>query len=338
MWPFNKLVRGASSSTNSRISLAGQISTFGDLQESLDATLAAYRGALDSIVNHSPKTLREQAADLKKNLRQIRARIDGLPSLALMKETSKDVDREIANWGKATEASFEAQERETKEAMAAVAVMAEALGAHEKTYGVRFRGISKKLRLLTTSNDISEIRKKLQGEIELLEQYVNQMTQESESALERLRDLDKARRAREVTVAAVAAVVAEATAPGSSAAGDDRKRLSEAVRAQVRTEDRVAIVRVITQESVATKGRDLIVGRMKDVFESPSLTGQWSADTFVSITRLPLPEAAARLEIVERDLSVKLAGRLDGTVFEKTPGSTAAELLGRFERAPQAAA
>jgi hypothetical protein len=243
------------------------------------------------------------------------------------------VDRELANWGKTTEASFEAQERETKDAMAAVAVMAEALGSHEKTYGARFRGISKKLRLLTTSNDISEIRKKLQGEIELLEQYVNEMTRESESALDRLRDLDKARKARAATVAAVVAVVSEV----SGSALEDHKRLSDAIRSQVKTEDRVAIVRMVTQESIATKGRDLIVERLKDVFESPGITGQWGANTFVSITRLSLPEAAARLEIVERDLSLKLGRKLEGTVFEKTPGTTPAELLGRFEKPPKAA-
>lgn len=334
MWPFNKLGLGSSSSTGGRVSLAGQIASFGDLEEILETALAAYRGSLDSVVNHTPKMLRDQSGDLKKNLRQIRARLEGQPSTALLKETVKEVDRELANWGKNTEASFEEQERETKDAMAAVAVMAEALGSHEKTYGVRFRGISKKLRLLTTSNDISEIRKKLQSEIELLEQYVNQMTQESDSALDRLRDIDNARRARATSVAVVLAVVSDATA-GST---DGKKKLSEAIRAQIRTEDRVAIVRLAAQESIATKGHSLIVERLKDVFESPSMTGQWSAESFVSITRLSLPEAAARLEIVERDLSVKLGGKLEGTIFEKTPGSTTAELLGRFETSPKVAA
>ncbi len=339
MWPFNKLGQSSSSSAGGRVSLTGQIANFGDLEEILETTLSAYRGSLDSVVNHTPKMLRDQSADLKKNLRQIRARLEGQPSTALLKETVKEVDRELSNWGKTTEASFEAQERETKDAMAAVAVMAEALGSHEKTYGVRFRGISKKLRLLTTSNDISEIRKKLQGEIELLEQYVNQMTQESDSALGRLRDLDNARRARAATVEAALSNAGKPARSSDPSVGSiaDKMKLSEAIRAQIRTEDRVAIVRLSAEESIASKGHSLIVERLKDVFESPSMTGQWNEETFVSITRLPLPEAAARLEIVEQDLSVKLGGKLDGTVFEKTPGSTAAELLGRFEASPKAA-
>jgi uncharacterized protein YukE len=334
MWPFNKLSTGSSPN---RVSLSGQIASFGDLEEIMDTALAGYRAALDSVVMHTPKMLRDQSTDLKKNLRQIRARLEGQPSTALLRETVKEVDRELANWGKRTEASFEAQEKETKDAMAAVAVMAEALGAHEKTYGVRFRGISKTLRVLTTSNDISEIRKKLQGEIELLEQYVNQMTQESESALGRLKDLDDQRRARMATDKA-AADKAAAAEVGGALGGDDRRRLSDAVRSQIKTEDRVAIVRLQAPEPIAAKGHSLIVERLRDVFESPLLTGQWSPESFVSITRLPLPEAAARLEIVERDLSVKLGGKLDGTVFEKTPGSTPSELLGRFESSPKIAA
>lgn len=324
MWPFDKIGKRAGQSA-AGYSLNGQIASFGNLEETLDTAMAGYRGTLDSVVNHTPRILKEQSGDLKKNLRQIRVRLEGQPSTALLKETVKDVDRELSHWGKTTEAGFEAQERETKDAMAAVAVLAEALGGHEKTYGVRFRGISKKLRLLTTSNDISEIRKKLQGEIELLEQYCEEMTKETEAALGRMRELDKAKRERSLTVAALET-------------GDARMRLTDVIRQQVKTDDRVAVVRLTTTATVAAKGSALVVARLQDVFDSPGMSGQWGSETFVSITRLSLPEAAARLEIVERDLSTKLGGKLEGMVFEKTPGTTVAEFLGRFELKSEVAA
>ena len=94
----------------------------------------------------------------------------------------------------------------------------------------------------------------------------------------------------------------------------------------MRTDDRIAVVRITASVAVSAKGRDLV--------ESPVMTGPWGAESFFSIARLSLPEAAARLELVERDLSAKLGGKLESTVFQKTPSTTVAEFLGRFEGAP----
>jgi hypothetical protein len=326
MWPFNK---SPGWSGGGRTSLGGQITNFADLEEVVEGVLCAYRAALESVANHTPRMANEQSGGLRRNLRQIRARLDSQPSVAVLKETAKEVDRELANWSRATEASLEAQEKEAKEAMAAIAVMAEALGSTEKTYGVRFRGISKKLRVLTTSNDIAEIRKKLQAEIELLEQYVDRMTQENESALGRLRDLESARRAR---------AEADKETAADRESEEHRKPLVEAIRTQVKTGDRVAIIRVTAPADVASKGSALILARMRDVFESSALTGQWNAHNFIAICYLPLPEAAARLEIMERDLSAKLGVKLESTVFEKTPGCNSTELLTRFLAIPKVAA
>lgn len=311
MWPFSK----------SAVSLKSEINSYKQLEQLLEESLAAFRTALDSVVQHSPRLQRGSGiTDWRKNLRQWRARLEGPPSVDLLRDTSKMVDRELAAWGKSIEQDFDAQEQDTKEAMAAVAVMAEALGANEKTYGVRFRGISKKLRLLSTSNDIAEIRRKLQGEIELLEKYVDEMSTDNESALNRLRDLRKPR----------------AAAPPSGS-GLSNPKLIETIRSTVRTEDRVVVVSMRLPAEVHGSQGAPVLARLAEAFETPELTGQLASGLFLAVTRLALPEAAVRLEILEHDLSTKLGVRVETGIFEKAPGMSATELLLRADSRKAAA-
>ena len=146
MWPFGK------STSSSSVSITGEINSFRMLELILDEALAGYRSMLDSIVNHTPRiAYGPPNGDWRKNLRQMKARLEGQPAAATLKETARAVERELTTWGKVTQQNLEAQEQETKEAMAALSVMAEVLSGHEDTYGARFRGISKKLRILTST-------------------------------------------------------------------------------------------------------------------------------------------------------------------------------------------
>lgn len=304
MWPFEKKSRG--------VSIHEEMQSYASLQQLLEELVGAYRGLLDGLIQHMPKTSNAGAgaADWRKNIRQLGARLDTALSIPTVKETSKAVNRELAAWGKATESHFEKQERETKEAMAAVAVMAEALSAQEKTYGVRFRGISKKLRILTTSNDIAEIRRKMQTEIELLEQYVDAMSSDSRSALGSIRPLQR-----------------NPTQP--EAAVERGAEFADAIRTRVGEGDRVAVVVVAVPPGATRQHAAIVQARLAEAFECPDLAGPIADGLIVAVTRLSLPETAARLDIVERDLSAKLGMHVDSSAFEKAPGMSVADLLGK---------
>ncbi len=309
MWPFDKKSRG--------VSLHEEMQSYGSLQQMIEELVGAYRGALDSLMQHTPKTSAAGAPDWRKNIRQLRARFDTSLSIPVVKETAKAVNREIAVWGSATESHFERQEKETKEAMAAVAVMAEVLSAQEQTYGVRFRGISKKLRILTTSNDIAEIRRKLQSEIELLEQYVDAMAADSRSALGSVRQLQRAE-----------------ARPDDAVAGPD---VAQAIRSNVTTGDRVSVVVVSLPAGASRQHGAMVQARLSEAFECRDLAGPVSGGLYLAVTRLSLPETAARLEVVERDLSAKLGMAVDSSAFEKPPGMSVAEMMGKVAAAVEEA-
>ena len=69
--------------------------------------------------------------------------------------------------------------------------------------------------------------------------------------------------------------------------------------------------------------------RLAEAFECPDLAGPIADGLIVAVTRLSLPETAARLDIVERDLSAKLGMHVDSSAFEKAPGMSVADLLGK---------
>ena len=108
------------------------------------------------------------------------------PSKPLLAEVSQQVDRTLGIYNKEIESDLNLQTREAKQVMAIVAVMAESMADREKQYNVRFRGIGKKLRVLTTSNDLAEIRRKLEAEVTQLEKYVDDMARDTESAVSRV--------------------------------------------------------------------------------------------------------------------------------------------------------
>ena len=114
------------------------------------------------------------------------------------------------------------------------------------------------------------------------------------------------------------------------------------MKARIGKGDRFAVVRLISEghaKNLADEGAiELIIRRLGDVFEAPDAAGVWSEDSFVALTRLPLPETAARIEIVERDLSNKLGQRIEGTALESRPGDNSAALLARIEQMSAAVA
>ena len=302
-------------------SLGGEMMRYGGIEELLGEAMVTLRAALESAVTHLPKSMKEQSVDFRKNIKEVCNETESSHSPDLLKDVRKRVDREFQLLGRRIDDRFESHSQETKGALAAIAVIAESLSAGEKTHSVRFKGISRKLRLLTTSNDLTEVRRKLADEVEMLEKYVDEMSRDTQTALQRLNQATTTPK------------------PPAASCGQTRKQLEDAIRARISKGERFAVVRLHSEghaKNLAEEGAlDLVVRRLADVFEAPDAAGVWTEDSFLALTRLPLPETAARIDIVERDLSNKLGQRIDGTALESRPGDNPAALLARIEQMAQ---
>jgi diguanylate cyclase (GGDEF)-like protein len=168
-------------------SLASSIQTMDDLTRLLGVTLECYMAALDSVGEHAPDSPRALREELRKQIKRLHALVEQAPDMQTLPEVRRRFDAELKAYGRHLESFLNRQERDVKEVMGMVASLADSIASRDKQFQVRFRGIAKKLRLLTTSEDLAEIRLRLAEEIGQLERCVDDIERDTQAALDRVR-------------------------------------------------------------------------------------------------------------------------------------------------------
>ena len=328
-------------------SLHGEMYRLDIVEELLQDAVKAYQSLVDLMVMHVPRAAYELGLEHKKRLKQIRNLLDAKPTRPLIGEVRQQLDKSVNAFAQALDQQLGQQEIETKQVMAIVAVMAESMAGREKHYNVRFRGIGKKLRVLTTSNDIAEIRRKLEAEVSQLEKYVDEMARDTESAVSRvqmeLRETKKAEPVAPKPAEDEGDLAISKTKPLSG-----RREAEQAIESRRRLDMRFCVARlsIDNMPAVAAQfGLPAAAGLMDQVgqiirqhFEEADLICRWSDNDLVAITDLNLPEVATRISDLETTLEgpyssgtreVKLAIR--SCVVERIRGERAQETIGRID-------
>lgn len=335
----------------SELSLHGEMYRLDIVEELLRDAVRGYQTLIDLIVAHVPKAARDIGIEHKKKLKQIRNLLDSTPSKPLIGEVRLQLERTIASFTRELDLQLDQQEKETKQVIAIIAVMAESMAGREKQYNVRFRGIGKKLRVLTTSNDIAEIRRKLEAEVIQLEKYVEEMARDTDLAVSRVQmELHQARKEP-----AVVAKQSPEDETGNAAANitkaallAGRRETEQSIEARHRLDRRFCAARfcIDNMPAVAAQfGLPAAAELMQQVgevigqrFDVADLIGRWSDSDLVVITNVPLPEVAMRVS----DLEISIAGPyVSGTrevklsvrtcVIERLSGERGDETIGRIE-------
>jgi hypothetical protein len=86
----------------------------------------------------------------------------------------KDLDKLLQSYRDEFDSCLSGREQQTRESMAALAVLAELMSDREPAYRPRFRGISKKLLRLAATPDIETIHQTLLAEIRQLSRYADE--------------------------------------------------------------------------------------------------------------------------------------------------------------------
>ena len=328
-------------------SLHGEIYRLDIVEELLYDAVKAYQSLIDLMIVHVPKAAREIGLDHKKRLKQIRNLLDSKPTKPLMGEVRQQLDKSVGSFTLALDHQLGQQEKETKQVMAIVAVMAESMADREKQYNVRFRGIGKKLRVLTTSNDIAEIRRKLEAEVCQLEKYVEEMARDTESAVSRVQmELRQTKKSEPVAQAKPVDEDPASISKTKPLAG--RREAEQAIESRRRLDMRFCAARfsMDNMPAVAAQfGLPAAAGLMDQVgeiirqrFEEADLVCRWSDNDLIAITDLGLPEVAMRVSDLESALAgpyssgtreVKLALRT--CVIERIRGERGQETIGRID-------
>jgi hemoglobin-like flavoprotein len=86
----------------------------------------------------------------------------------------KDLDKLLQSYRDEFDSCLSGREQQTRESMAALAVLAELMSDREPAYRPRFRGISKKLLRLAATPDMETIHQTLLAEIRQLSRYADE--------------------------------------------------------------------------------------------------------------------------------------------------------------------
>ena len=331
-------------------SLHGEMYRLDVVEELLHEAVKGYQALIDLVSVHIPKAAKEVGLDHKKKLKQIRNLLDAKASKPLIGEVRQQLDKSIATFTGELDHQLGRQEQEAKQVMAIVAVMAESMADREKQYNVRFRGIGRKLRVLTTSNDIAEIRRKLEAEVSQLEKYVDEMARDTESAVNRVQmELRQAKKAEPAAVKLGSELspelVEEIAKPAmlgvrrdAEHAIESRRRLDLRFCAARFSIDNMPAVAAQFGLPAAAGLMEHAGGLIRQKFEEVDLVCLWSDNDLVVITDLGLPEAAMRVADLETSLEGPYSGGsrevkliIRSCVIERLRGERPQETIGRID-------
>lgn len=325
-------------------SLETSMRTMDDLVALYGKAVECYGAAMDSIAGHAPETPRVLREEHRQRLKNLRVLLLASPGARMLEDTRKQLDIALGRYGQDLGRHLDRQERDAKEIMAMVAAMADSMASRDTQYNVRFRGIAKKLRLLTTSQDLAEIRLKLAEEVGQLEKYVEDMAGDTKTAVERVKADLQARRE------AAPEPWLEGADPVTDLAG--RPEFVAVVDILLRKEARFCIARFTIDKQAALVARhgqaagDAVLrefaAHLKEGLADAAAVCRWAQDEFLSAVACPLPEMAMRASALEQKLSnaYSLASGRErvivtcfSAVVQALRGETVEQMVGRLEEA-----
>ena len=169
-------------------SLRKQISNLDDLSEILRSLTEAYGAAIEAVAERMPDSPKELFEDPRRQLKSLKgAAQSSLPKSDLQK-LAQQVTAQITDYGQRISGYLKRQQKETKDILDLLSSVTDTVSKRDKENSVRLQSISKKLRLLTTTDDLAEIKWKLAQEVEQFEKSIADMDRTNEAALDRLRD------------------------------------------------------------------------------------------------------------------------------------------------------
>lgn len=311
-----------------------------ELQERLEGLLGSYRSAIAMLGEYTPRTPPDLYADHRERLRSLARRLAGQPSAGQLKETEQLLAQELETYGRKLEQHIRRQEKEAREIMATLSVMIESMAAREKTYNVRFRGISKKIRELSSVDNLSEIRQRLADQVIQLERYVADMARDTDAAVARVREeLDGCCRLSSEHSCAP---------PASPACQEKTEALLEA---RLRDSRRLSVAALWLEgldrirNEFGGQAADALVEqfseRVQAHFDSQAAFCRFEASRILVLLNRPLPEVAAQIGTLEQELSgvyrlglegrvVELPLRCRATAVGPIRGESGAEMLARL--------
>lgn len=171
--------------TQARLS-ANRAAPSDDPAESHKLTVKHYGDAMDAVAKHFPDAPRDLFEELKREVRTVRSSLEPHLHRGILDDLGARFTTAVEEFGKRVNGYLRRQDQETRDILKLVSAMTETIGKHDTDYSLRFQGITRKLKTLTSSSDLTEIKWQLAAEVEQLEKSVADMNRDTAASILRL--------------------------------------------------------------------------------------------------------------------------------------------------------
>jgi diguanylate cyclase (GGDEF)-like protein len=158
-----------------------------DPGELLSATLESYSSTLLAMGKSGFRACPALGSDLQEGLAGLEKRLTYKISSALVRGTGKHVEEQLQQWGGRTAEYFKAKTNDIKELLIALARTAESMGERDQRYAKQFSEFTTQLQTIADLDDLAQMRASLVRRATELKKCVDQMAQDSNKSVAKLR-------------------------------------------------------------------------------------------------------------------------------------------------------
>jgi diguanylate cyclase (GGDEF)-like protein len=158
-----------------------------EIDELAAATIESYRAALLAVGKAAVQACPSLGADIETNLQGLERRLAVDPSPELVKNTEKQTEILLNEWGVRAAGQFKAQADEVKELLIALAKTAESVGSRDEGYSSKFTDLSGRLAKIADLQDLRQIRSSITERVAELKTSVDQMTRDNRQLVAKLK-------------------------------------------------------------------------------------------------------------------------------------------------------
>jgi hypothetical protein len=169
-------------------SLSDQLTSLEWIEATRDAALQLWRSSVMAVSDSMPSMPKQISDPHRKGLKQLVDEMPVRPAPQHFEQRRAKTAEILKSYGTQMTGYLETQDHEARAVLTSVAQLTQALSGFDQRYSVRLQGITKKLKLLATANDLTEIRTKLAAEVAQLEKCLEEQQKDTRGAVSRITD------------------------------------------------------------------------------------------------------------------------------------------------------
>jgi len=272
-------------------------------EELLRWTLRAYRAALEAMGASGVRACPPVGSKLQLGLWNLQRQLADEATPRQVRDTEALVEAELLQWGEQSAEYYRHKTEEFKEIIMIMARTAEAVGDRDLRYSRQFTEFTTRLHSLASMDDLTRIRDSLVSSANELQAGVNQMAQDGEEAVSRMRGELRHYQAK--------LEEAERLASVDCLTGlQNRRRLEAALEERLARQRTFSVLifdlngfKQVNDTFGHVAGDEVLkqfAAELRSAFRALDDVGRWGGDEFIAVLDCPLAEARQHVERVRK--------------------------------------